>query len=616
MCMSVSPPREGEGEDGGLPKADDLHLVHEATKYDMDNSELAKVILSRIQKLDPENALKIMGCIFLWEPTNQELVQLALGSDNMLVSRISDAKSMLSNSDMQFGSNHHGSYNSHVPKPYLNLQLVSGHCSPCKDLIVDEYSFDEHTNFLGLKEQLEIANQMENDCLPEVSLHGKLTLRTRRRSCSPSKSSKACHFFNKGFCKHGRSCRFLHEQSLSDGYPWIFIPDMNNTANCDEGATPRSLEKTEREIVELLRLKGPISIALLPKLYYDQYGKHLLNDWFLTESQRHDKTGFSLIKLLVNFKDSSIVIARKYGPVKDVRIPCQDKRMFGFVSFVRPETVGVVLMKGNPHFIDGARILVKPYKIKSRTTGRKQLIGEHEKMFEDDRMCLSKFNMASKTPTETPLLHYGTELKTSGHVKFPIVDKCYSVDAINTGLNTDDEFSNNCSDHDRCFLVIFLDKILDLLGVTTMIQQHQEIRDKFQLHAGRPESSARGTMSKGRSPEPLDFFIWTIEDVGLWLEEINLGSYCQVFKDNGVNGEYLECLSMFTTEQILRFIRRCHMKWGDFITLCKELRRIKVACLRGEQEVRKPWWVPPCLSAVFVKVSKRNRRSRVVSLKD
>jgi hypothetical protein len=48
-----------------------------------------------------------------------------------------------------------------------------------------------------------------------------------------------------------------------------------------------------------------------------------------------------------------------------------------------------------------------------------------------------------------------------------------------------------------------------------------------------------------------------------------------VFEENCVNGEYLESLSMFTTEQILRFIRRCHMKWGDFITLCKELRRIK-----------------------------------------
>ncbi|CAD6269999.1 unnamed protein product [Miscanthus lutarioriparius] len=122
-------------------------------------------------------------------------------------------------------------------------------------------------------------------------------------------------------------------------------------------------------------------------------------------------------------------------------------------------------------------------------------------------------------------------------------------------------------------------------------------------------------MGRGRSPEPLDFFIWTVEDVGLWLEEINLGSYRQVFEENGVNGEYLESLSMFTTEQILRFIRRCHMKWGDFITLCKELRRIKVACLKGEQEVREAMVALACLSTVFVRAAKQNRKSRVVSLK-
>ncbi|KAG8093188.1 hypothetical protein GUJ93_ZPchr0012g19567 [Zizania palustris] len=132
---------------------------------------------------------------------------------------------------------------------------------------------------------------------------------------------------------------------------------------------------------------------------------------------------------------------------------------------------------------------------------------------------------------------------------------------------------------------------------------------------GRIQETGRREMSRGRSPEPLDFFIWTVQDVGLWLEEINLGSYRQVFEENGVNGEYLESLSMFTTEQILRFIRRCHMKWGDFITLCKELRRIKVACLKGEQEVRRPWWAPSCLSVVFVRAAKRNRQSRVVSLK-
>ncbi|XP_047320394.1 uncharacterized protein LOC124924395 [Impatiens glandulifera] len=105
------------------------------------------------------------------------------------------------------------------------------------------------------------------------------------------------------------------------------------------------------------------------------------------------------------------------------------------------------------------------------------------------------------------------------------------------------------------------------------------------------------------------------QDVGLWLEEINLGSYRQIFKEIGVNGEYLESMSMFTIEQILRFIRRCHMKWGDFITLYKELRRIKVACLKGEQRVRRTWWAPPCLVVVFVKSAKSNRQARVVLLK-
>lgn len=135
---------------------------------------------------------------------------------------------------------------------------------------------------------------------------------------------------------------------------------------------------------------------------------------------------------------------------------------------------------------------------------------------------------------------------------------------------------------------------------------------------GRQASSSscrKDTSLKGRSPEVLDFFIWTTEDVGAWLDGIGLGGYKEAFKQNQVNGEYLDNLSTFTTEQILRFIRRCHMKWGDFITLCKELRRVKVACLQGEQEFRSPWWAPCCLSSLFMRVVKQNRQSRVVSLK-
>lgn len=40
-----------------------------------------------------------------------------------------------------------------------------------------------------------------------------------------------------------------------------------------------------------------------------------------------------------------------------------------------------------------------------------------------------------------------------------------------------------------------------------------------------------------------------------------------------------------------------------------------VACLKGEQRVRRPWWAPSCLSIIFTKAAKRNRQSRVVSLK-
>jgi hypothetical protein len=49
-----------------------------------------------------------------------------------------------------------------------------------------------------------------------------------------------------------------------------------------------------------------------------------------------------------------------------VRIPYQQKRMFGFVTFVYPETVKLILAKGNPHFICDARVLVKPYKEKGK----------------------------------------------------------------------------------------------------------------------------------------------------------------------------------------------------------------------------------------------------------
>lgn len=58
----------------------------------------------------------------------------------------------------------------------------------------------------------------------------------------------------------------------------------------------------------------------------------------------------------------------KFGHVEDVRIPCQEERMFGFVTFAYTETAKLILAKGNPHYICGARVLVKQYREKSRSS--------------------------------------------------------------------------------------------------------------------------------------------------------------------------------------------------------------------------------------------------------
>lgn len=55
-----------------------------------------------------------------------------------------------------------------------------------------------------------------------------------------------------------------------------------------------------------------------------------------------------------------------FGPVQDVRIPYQQKRMFGFVTFVFPDTVKHILAKGNPHYVCDSRVLVKPYMEKGK----------------------------------------------------------------------------------------------------------------------------------------------------------------------------------------------------------------------------------------------------------
>ncbi|KAK8468528.1 hypothetical protein PHAVU_006G053500 [Phaseolus vulgaris] len=254
----------------------------------------------------------------------------------------------------------------------------------------------------------------------DASSAGNLGGKVGRRFDHPV---KICHYFNKGFCKHGNSCRYYHGLGAPDVFSHMY---GNDSLNDDQMISPGSLAQLESEIVELLKLKkgGSISIASLPMAYFDKYKKVLQADGYLTESQRHGKSGYSLTKLLARLKNSirlidsrphgqhSVVLAEDapkfngradyakyisasrqiyltfpadstfseidvsnyfgtFGNVEDVRIPSQERRMFGFVTFDDPDTVKAILDKGNPHYVCESRVLVKPYKEKPKLMLRK-----------------------------------------------------------------------------------------------------------------------------------------------------------------------------------------------------------------------------------------------------
>ncbi|CAI5968225.1 unnamed protein product [Closterium sp. NIES-65] len=295
---------------------------------------------------------------------------------------------------------------------------------------------------------------------------------------------KRCHYFARGFCKHGSACRFLHAShgqsatapvsspgspsaTSSDGmmaaatYPEPQGAEETAALSCtaasgggDEtgvdasnasgnggnggdsfagstaatggggsgggvagtvagglvGGSPGSaagftLERLEAELHDLLREhKGPIHVASLPQLYAERFGKPLQAEGYLTESQRQGRPGLSTrgsrrahlsspsylgfipLPPRRHFPPSIFPSAysytqplplslpppfspparSKFGPVHEVRVPHQQKRMFGFVTFAFAHSVKAILEEGNPHHIGGSRVLVKPYREKSR----------------------------------------------------------------------------------------------------------------------------------------------------------------------------------------------------------------------------------------------------------
>lgn len=274
----------------------------------MDFPELAKVSLSRVQKVEPENASKILGCIFLREPDQEEMVQLAYGTDADLLAKIADAKASLAAIYARCSAQHNHQIGSaapplgrvrhlspvaattfgfHVQSQYSGAAALQGHYALQKHKDVDDYHYDT-----AVRGYYYASSTMEDG--------GRSLLPTTTRTSSRHSMRRPCHYFFKGNCKNGLNCHYSHSHQV----PYDALDDEHRHHH-NYGA----LGSLESEITELLhsRRGQPVSIASLPTLYGETYGKGLQADGYLTESQRHGKAGYSLTKLLSRLKKIRVI---------------------------------------------------------------------------------------------------------------------------------------------------------------------------------------------------------------------------------------------------------------------------------------------------------------------
>ncbi|GFQ01231.1 zinc finger CCCH domain-containing protein 55 [Phtheirospermum japonicum] len=194
---------------------------------------------------------------------------------------------------------------------------------------------------------------------------------------------RPCMYFARGFCKNGSSCKFLH----------------GDNGEMMEAGSPSSTASGFDEYLRMKAIQQQRFAAMASGGHHSfPYNKSMGLGAGFSSSSRQIYLTFPADS---TFKEEDVSsYFSMFGPVQDVRIPFQPKRMFGFVTFVYPETVKLILAKGNPHYVCDSRVLVKPYKEKGKFPEKKQLQQQQEHL---ERGCLSPSGVDSRELFDVPI---------------------------------------------------------------------------------------------------------------------------------------------------------------------------------------------------------------------
>ncbi|KAL9261668.1 Zinc finger CCCH domain-containing protein [Drosera capensis] len=214
---------------------------------------------------------------------------------------------------------------------------------------------------------------------------------------------KPCMYFQRGFCKNGSGCKFVHggENGYGEHDNVVSPCKFESFEQCHGGDVNgmRSRVAAQQQRFAAAQLMNGVNFPYNKLNFLNTDAQRsaaaalIMGDEFHKLNRcrigRNEFTGgggggggdvspgsrqiYLTFPADSTFREEDVSnYFRIYGPVQDVRIPYQQKRMFGFVTFVYPETVKLILAKGNPHFVCDSRVLVKPYKEKGKLPDKKQ----------------------------------------------------------------------------------------------------------------------------------------------------------------------------------------------------------------------------------------------------
>nr|KJB35741.1 hypothetical protein B456_006G126400 [Gossypium raimondii] len=474
----------------------------------MDSYEATRIVFSRIQNLDPENASKIMGYLLIQDHGEKEMIRLAFGPEAHIHSLILKAKSHLglsisnpptpstpsspspfssrpsplsipssssrltkgleipnpsspstttwpplnhcpispsSTSSLSYASIVNGSSN--TANGSGSLSSVPSCVNTCNDNeLIDDYQFQDHLSFLNdskpedlFSPRLDLAMSTTPSGYADSLLHRRSFsvpgLCFGAEDVNSGIGWKPCLYFARGFCKNGTSCRFLHGD-CADAAALVGSPSkLNELEQYQELLRSKALQQQQHQqkLASASQLMSGASfqyskcVNLLLQQQNDSHRSAMaalmmgdeLHKFGRCRAERNDFSAMGLGAAInpgsrqiyltfpadSTFKEEDVSnYFSIYGPVQDVRIPYQQKRMFGFVTFVYPETVKLILAKGNPHFVCDSRVLVKPYKEKGKVQEKKQ---QQQSERGEYSACSSPSGVDSREPFD---LHLGSRM--------------------------------------------------------------------------------------------------------------------------------------------------------------------------------------------------------------